>query len=272
MKRYILKFLLWLYPSAWRQRYGAEYLTLLEETAFTWGNCFDSLRGAVDVFLHPEWTVPGRTPMNQKRIFRFASSGALLSALLLVAGITSVSRLPEDAAEFLLLLSPVTLLPMVIALHFIYRPVAPKLSKGTAVIGLLGIVPFLASILVGSFLSFLRVDTMLPPVWVGWLFMSLITLIGVWLMLAAYLGWRTRKLPSGVPAIMGMSAWGWSVIVFGIFLNSQGIQPLAQQFSTILGMGLALWIITHPVWTVWLGIWFWLRPRAELPDKLSTQS
>ncbi len=42
-----------LYPSAWRARYGAEMLDLLEERPPTWRDSIDLIRGALDAHLHP---------------------------------------------------------------------------------------------------------------------------------------------------------------------------------------------------------------------------
>jgi hypothetical protein len=42
-----------LYPSAWRARYGAEMLDLLEERPPTWRDAIDLIRCAIDAHLHP---------------------------------------------------------------------------------------------------------------------------------------------------------------------------------------------------------------------------
>jgi hypothetical protein len=42
-----------LYPSAWRARYGAEMLGLLDERPPTWRDSIDIIRGALDAHLHP---------------------------------------------------------------------------------------------------------------------------------------------------------------------------------------------------------------------------
>ena len=43
-----------LYPRAWRERYEAEFLELLEARPPTIGDRFDILRGALDARLHPQ--------------------------------------------------------------------------------------------------------------------------------------------------------------------------------------------------------------------------
>jgi hypothetical protein len=43
-----------LYPAAWRERYGEEFLALLEARPPTPGDRFDIVRGAIDARLHPQ--------------------------------------------------------------------------------------------------------------------------------------------------------------------------------------------------------------------------
>src|SRR4029079_15705907 len=43
-----------LYPRAWRERYEAEFLTLLEARPTTIGDRLDIVRGALDARLHPQ--------------------------------------------------------------------------------------------------------------------------------------------------------------------------------------------------------------------------
>jgi len=47
-----------LYPRAWRERYEAEFLDLLEARPPTLGDRFDILRGALDARLHPQVQQP----------------------------------------------------------------------------------------------------------------------------------------------------------------------------------------------------------------------
>ena len=70
-----------LYPKAWRDRYGEEFLTLLAERPPTFADLVDTVRGAVDAHLNPQaqtepspWThrIPGILAL---------SAGALWSAV-----------------------------------------------------------------------------------------------------------------------------------------------------------------------------------------------
>jgi len=268
MKQTLIKLLILLYPPEWRQRYGAEYQTLLEEMPFTLRIALDSVCGAVDAHLHPEWLNFGRWPMNQKRSFRIAGNGALLSALLLISGLLSASWIPEGNAEFLLLLAPITLLPVVVVLHRLYAPVMPRASLGTAVIGSISMSVFLFASILGLVGEMAGLSNNTLPF--AWVFQTVIALIGIWIMSAALLGWRTRRLPNGLPAMMATSGLGWTVMFFGILLTSYGSGQVVQQFSAFMGAGLALWLMTHCIWTIWLGLWLWRQSGFYGFDKPTT--
>ena len=266
MKPIIVKLLLLLYPTAWRERYGEEFGALLEDTPLTWHTGFDCLRGALDARLHPEWTIFEGWPMNQKRSFRIAGNGAILSALLLVSGMLHAERSPEADAEFLLLLAPIALLPIVVVLHQLYRPVMPGASLITAVIGITSMGTFLLASIVGLVLEMANIS--IATLSIAWFFQLLIALIGVWIISAALIGWRTHLLPNGLPAMMATSGFGWTIMFVGMLLAVQGISPL----SPLMGAGFALWLMTHFVWTIWLGIWFWQQSGFYGFDKPVTSS
>lgn len=49
-----MKWLLRLYPRAWRRRYGSEFLAMLETMRITPATVLDVVRGAIDAHVHPE--------------------------------------------------------------------------------------------------------------------------------------------------------------------------------------------------------------------------
>jgi hypothetical protein len=69
-----LKYLIRLYPRAWRDRYGEEFATLVESQAVRPGLVLDILAGAIDAHLAPQWrrgldeaaaSTPGDTLMKR---------------------------------------------------------------------------------------------------------------------------------------------------------------------------------------------------------------
>ena len=140
MSRWMVLLVVKLYPSAWRQRYAAEFLAMLEEASpLAWRDGLDIVRGVMDAHLHLEWMEPGRWPMNGRLVFRIAGVGAVLSTVLLALGLLNSQRLPEAEAEFLVLMSPLALLPLAVALHALFQAAAPRASRLTAVVGLVSI-------------------------------------------------------------------------------------------------------------------------------------
>ena len=262
MKQFGFKLLIKLYPQAWQERYSEEYLALLEETDLRWYDYFDSLLGAFDAHLHPEWVDSGRFPMNSQRALRLAGIGALLSALLLVLGLLNASRISESATEYLLILAPVMLLPLVVVLHRLYRPFAPRLSLITAVIGISSMTTFLAASIFGFVSTSIGFNP--QPVSIAWLFQLIIAGLGVWMILAAYLGRQTNTLPGGLPWMIGTSGLGWTAMFVGIMIASQGTNSLIARYAPIMGAGFVIWLMTHFVWTIWLGIWIWQKPEMPI--------
>ena len=188
----------------------------------------------------------------------------------------------DDVGNAVLLVEPVG--------DTVYRKERPRLSCITAVFGLVGLGAFLLVMGTGALISLFSANPPAPPEWATWLFMSLFTLVSIWLMLAAILGWRTDKLPSGLTGIMATSGFSWFIIFLGIWgsdlVNHVAVKQLTailgtelifwlithpvwaavKQLSSIIGIGLTIWLITHPIWTVWLGVWFWQQPNSFAPQ------
>ena len=84
-----MKQILRLYPSAWRQRYGAELSDLLEEMPATPATTADLLRGAVTLHMRalldrvaPRMVPAGGPPMPTHPLQRHPTATALIAALI----------------------------------------------------------------------------------------------------------------------------------------------------------------------------------------------
>ncbi|HEX5015891.1 MAG TPA: hypothetical protein VFV72_17225 [Candidatus Limnocylindrales bacterium] len=75
-----------LYPRAWRERYEAEFLTLLEARPPTLYDRFDIVRGALDARLHPQVRSAERedpsVPEGDRRIARVLGYAGIAGAIL----------------------------------------------------------------------------------------------------------------------------------------------------------------------------------------------
>ena len=67
MNAKIASFLLYLYPRAWRARYGDEWRALLERQPASPARVFDVVHGAIDARLHPH-VATGRRPSTLSRV------------------------------------------------------------------------------------------------------------------------------------------------------------------------------------------------------------
>jgi hypothetical protein len=78
MKRWLVR----LYPRAWRQRYEAEFTALLEQQTLTVADVIDVLRGALDAHgvAQIDWMKEGvmRTNVAQLRIILLLAIGGVL--------------------------------------------------------------------------------------------------------------------------------------------------------------------------------------------------
>jgi hypothetical protein len=88
-------FLLRLYPTVWRERYGDELLALLEDHPATVADHLDLIRGALDARLHPQVrgaTADKEIPVNQRLLGVLATIGGIAW----IIGIATSLILPPD--------------------------------------------------------------------------------------------------------------------------------------------------------------------------------
>jgi len=76
----VTRFLVRLYPRAWRRRYGEEVIAHYGRRRLGLRDTLDLLGGALDAHLHPQWPRRWRWPRPALLI-------ALLAAILLLAGV-----------------------------------------------------------------------------------------------------------------------------------------------------------------------------------------
>ena len=78
-----MRWLVRLYPAAWRQRYGDEFAAVLAEQRGSLGLVIDVVGGAADAWMHPQVTKQvsqGEETMTNAMIKRCAMGGPRLSA------------------------------------------------------------------------------------------------------------------------------------------------------------------------------------------------
>ena len=82
------RWLLRLYPHAWRDRYEDEFAALLEQCPFSWGDLLDIIVGAIDAHMHPCVSLQGGRAFMIPRLRGAMTMGLCASISFFVAGVT----------------------------------------------------------------------------------------------------------------------------------------------------------------------------------------
>jgi hypothetical protein len=138
-----------LYPRAWRERYEAEMLAVLEGRPVDWRDRVDLVRGALDAHVHP--TIGPSIPVV---------AAIVAGVAWIVAGLAAATQpLPPDWPGFLIETLPVGLVGAVAALRVVLAvgrrsglggPRGTGLALATALVGHLALILALAVAFVGG--------------------------------------------------------------------------------------------------------------------------
>ncbi|MEZ4519406.1 MAG: hypothetical protein R3C44_22125 [Chloroflexota bacterium] len=131
MKRLAIR-ILRLYPPRWRERYDMEMTALLEDLDVGPGDLADLLVGAVAAHFAE---VQEKTKM--KRMSWVAIAALLLVPVLIAASLLLMSggHMTESGAEFLLLIAPLLVMPLMGSLSAYYPDDHPALTRATKLLG-----------------------------------------------------------------------------------------------------------------------------------------
>jgi hypothetical protein len=141
----------------------------------------------------------------------------------------------QDAASVFQVLF---MLPIVLALHHLFRPHAPTLSLLAAAIGIIGmlVAAALQTLLVLGKVKYEQ--TIGPALTAG-------GAIGMWLMLTGYLALASRILPGGLGWMGLMAGAGYILLVVGFWLGGQR--------NPLFTVGSLAVVIGYSIWAIWLG-------------------
>lgn len=255
-RKQIWRLLIKLYPRAWRARYADEFLALLDTEALNRHGIADVVRGAIDARFHPELLITnGGNGMN-RWLMRSGALGAVLSILVVVTALLPVTGMGEELAEFLIVLAPVALLPVVLALHqesYLHDLHTSRIVMVVGVGGTLAVpLLFLGNMLpgIGSWLS-----RNMPPHFS----LLVIALFAMWMIFSSILGLRTRTLPTLLVVIGAVSGASWIVLLGSSSLT----QPLSMAARQLLNLNMLIWLLSYSLWTIGVAVWL-LRRSAKI--------
>lgn len=180
-----------LYPPAWRERYKAEFMELLETRPPTSADRIDILRGAFDAHLHPQVLhprtvqAPAPSSVEDLRLARRLGFGTVVGAVLWVSAWVVASLGPirydvdgsyrDGAAAFPLLIAAVVLFAGGLAGQFLRLPATARLARTGAAVAipfilLWGIAPWLFWLVVPALggIVVLALGGRLSGTWPAW--------------------------------------------------------------------------------------------------------
>lgn len=212
-----IKLLLRLYPRAWRERYEAEFVALLEARGPCLSDMLDILLGAwdarqfsrkqtlVEAGMNSPLKTPGRSRSWDVRILvTIAGVLAFLSFFLLIVAL--VGGMPERESEGTLFVTVVNLLGASAALQLAIRVYDRRLSNRMLTWSA-GYV--LAIVVVGALASF-SANTFVAGSLAG---LMISIGFGVWIALSAWGSVKARLLPVGLSAAGIIAGAGWMLLM-----------------------------------------------------------
>jgi len=213
-----VRFLLRLYPAAWRARYEDEFLAVLEERPLSPFDVIDIMLGALDARLRPRSlaieVAPRRNPSMSPRISGYAAIVGGAVALLMVAiGLVVPEPTGGSLAVFLYPVVAIALLVALLGLSAAQGRRLPALTWAAVVIPAAG----LATSLVGELAS---------------------TALGDRVIIGELSGWHLWSIGLG-GAIFGSILFAAATVIVGVLSRGAAI--------TLLAGSLALGLIGVPV-------------------------
>lgn len=161
----------------------------------------------------------------------------------------------EDFIEFLLLLSPLLLAPLMLALRPLLEQFAPRVGRLVTLLGLGGIIVFLVTLfvplLVNGILGFN--GTAYTRI-TGVVALGAILLVGLWLVLSGVILLGKGHIPAFVQVLGIIAGISWMIMVGSTIMGL--LDPLmAGQFTTFLGANVVIWALSYALWALALSYW-----------------
>jgi hypothetical protein len=225
-----------------------------------------------------------RSPAEQQRLNCLVGGGAVLVSMLLLiaAGPAAMTLRNSQVLMSMVTASPAALIPTMLVLHLIYRPLRPRLSRWALICGTLGMLTLSLVTVYHDILELVGlhdtiwhrpIDVLQAWLWVSWL---LVSLIGVWFILIGRLSQATGvpDIPAfGLVSILTGESFLlfplWIAIYQGIIWATGTAPPIVQTaFSWLFFTTTFIWSSFHLGWGILAAIWL-LQRRAPPPAQVA---
>jgi hypothetical protein len=246
-----------LYPRAWRDRYGAELVALLEELDVRPRDLADVVGGALRAHV-AGW----KGSDSMKTSLRFAIVALVLGVSVVVLALLLTGVLSEGPQEFLLLLAPLLVIPAMGPLAMTYPPGSPRLNAFTRTLGVASGVAASLLAVVSIGVSVFNPGPTAPVPLLGALFFLGLIGLALWFVLNGWQSLRGGQLPGGL-ALLGILFGLLSLIVF--FSSNGAVQAAVPRpsYTGLMNVVTPLWLLGGFVWMAWTAGWSWWTRRPD---------
>lgn len=231
-----------LYPKHWRERYAQEFLELLAEAELKPTDYADIVLAALYERAY--------TPISPRNLTFMGGLGALCALLLSLLILFNMEQ-AHPQVTLILMGMPLLMLGVVRALHIRFRQACPHKSQLAQFFGMLGggvlLVLFALFVVSGNLPSLGRAVRSTSLLWTA-LFLVGFTFITLWVMLAGYIGLRTKRLHWAL-GLCGIVSGGLSlllVVVGGVIFT---VWTPNAAWELMLAFATAIWVLSSMAWS-----------------------
>lgn len=243
-----MKWLIYLYPKAWRKRYGDEFLALLEEQPTTVWDIFDTLRGALDARI-TFYRKANMNPLKTPSILGILA--AIIGVIFLVIAFP-LAVIDEGAGEFFLMIAALPILTVATySLHQMVKGQLPRLQRlpFSLTLGAIGLALLGGWALYASAPNSVDGDDAQRSIF--WL--AVLAGFGIWLALKhlqLMVYQKQNPLPKGLLVTGIYSGVGWAIVMASAILNTVN-SDVTDSLSGVFGINILLWLGCQIIWMVW---------------------
>lgn len=254
----LIDLLVKLYPRSWLDRYEDEFRAMLEQYRPNLWEGLDIVRGALDAQRRIPMVQIGGSNGQARLPLAFAGALVMPVIVVFVIFVAPLLSVEEDALEFLVLLAPTALLPLVIALHrrFKVRLENTIYSRLVLITGMVGTLALPAAFPIQWVLNQIADG---PVEWAGSVYLTLIAFLGIWMVLVCSKALADDLLPKALSVTGMLGGAGWVLWISTILLSMLGVDA---PFLAMLGLFFGLLVV--PGWSLWAALWL-LRRRSPDP-------
>jgi hypothetical protein len=256
-----MRFLVRLYPAAWRERYRDEFLAVLQERSLSPFDIFDIVLGAFDAHVHSGSLAIDLAPRRKQLMnARIGGAGAIVGGglLLILMGLGFLLRVPQEVAFVAYPIAVVSLLVALVGLSAVQGRRNPALVWAAVAVPVAGLVLGLLGMIGMTALND-RPLLWADSGWSLWMFGNLAVVVGSALFATATLIVGVFSRGAGVTILVG------SIVLLLIALPVLAglVGDTSASLLTPFAIGGGVLFCLGWIWLGAVAVGTWWAPRLD---------